>query len=93
MHVGIWAAAKGNQRHHRNITFLVDVNGQQGPTTLGKDIFTFRFNLDTGKFQTGGTDVNYNQNDCTLTGVGASCAYWIEKNHWEFPDDYPVKKF
>ena len=93
MHLGIWAPQKTNQGSQRNIIFLVDVDGQKGPTTLGKDIFTFRLNLDTGKFSTGGNSLNYNQNDCTLTDLGTSCAYWIERNHWEFPDDYPVKKF
>ena len=93
MHLGIWAPAKSNQAISRNIIFLVDVDGKQGPTTLGKDIFTFRYNLDTGKFTTGGDSANYNQNDCTLTGKGTSCADWIERNHWEFPDDYPVKKW
>ena len=95
MHVGIWAPAKSSLIYSgmRKIIFLVDVDGKQGPTTLGKDVFTFTLNLDTGKFTTGGRPVNYNQNDCTLTGQGTSCAYWIERNHWEFPDNYPVKKF
>ena len=91
MHLGIWAPVKNNQGAQRNIIFLVDVDGKQGPTTLGKDIFIFRYNLDTGKFMTGGDSGDYS--DCTLTGAGTACAYWIERNHWEFPDDYPVKKF
>lgn len=93
MHVAIWAPAKVNQLFQKNVIFLVDVNGHQGSTTIGKDVFLFTFELNTGKFKTGGKPANYNQNDCALTDAGRSCAYWIEKNHWEFPDDYPVKDF
>jgi len=94
MHVGIWAPAKVLQpMGWHTIYFIVDVNGQQGPTTLGKDVFTFTMNIDTSKFSAGGRPDNYNTNDCTLSSSGNSCAYWIEKNHWDFPDDYPVKSF
>ena len=93
MNIAIWAPQKSLQYNRRDIVFLVDVDGAKGPTTLGKDIFTFIYNLDTGKFYTGGNTLNYNTNDCITTDAGSSCAYWIERNHWEFPDDYPVKKF
>ena len=93
MHVAIWAPWKNAPTWAQYIYFFVDVDGRRGTTTLGKDIFTFTYNLNTGKFSTGGNTNNYSQSDCTLTGVGASCAYWIERNHWEFPDNYPVKKF
>ena len=93
MHLGIWAPSKGNQSSQRHILFLVDVDGKKGVTKAGHDIFTFAFNLDTGKFTTGTTRSGaYNGNDCINT-KGLSCARAIEQNHWEFPDNYPVKKF
>ena len=94
MHVAIWAPAKVNQAFQRTICFSVDVNGGKGPSTLGKDIFTFRYNIDTEKFMTGGSPSGgINKDDCVLTGKGASCAYIIEQNNWKIPDNYPVKRF
>ena len=91
-----------------NIYFMVDVNGQQGPTTTGVDVFEFTLTKSDGKVITSkphGYNTNWtvaNMLNCTNNkccnvnaneAAGVSCASVIEKNGWEFPDNYPVKKF
>lgn len=77
----------------------IDVNGLQKPNTYGKDIFVFRLNSKTKKFNLDGATLNEEQitsasdrSGCN-TGAGSYagfyCGGWIQKNSWQFPKNYP----
>ena len=89
------------------VWFVVDVNGQQGPTQAGNDVFGFILYGDKNKLETGWgwvssfelpysyyEESNYN-GACNVTAPqsGPACTRIIEHNGWDFPDNYPIKKF
>ena len=81
------------------IVYVVDINGSNGSTTAGKDVFFYTLSFDDWQKLYTGTypsftvaRLTYN-NNCTLTGLGTTCAYRIARNGWRIPDNYPVKKF
>lgn len=93
MDLGIWATAKINQTdsyYGKTVMIVFDVNGKDGPTKAGVDVFWFTLRPYNGELQT-------REGSCdtadTSINSGHGCARLIERNHWEFPDDYPVKKF
>ena len=102
MHLGIRPDI-GNGR----MIFIVDVNGKKGPTKAGDDVYFFYMNISTGQVRTYlNTGISNNLNAIMTSTLyepcnaklsnhsgGLSCARAIELNHWEFPDNYPVKKF
>ena len=111
MDLGIWATARVNQNNSnygRLIQFVFDVNGAQGPTKAGVDIFSFGLYPNINKVVTmapanyhastnwqGMLTTTYNSG-CGLNATnfsGMGCARVIELNGWNFPDNYPVKKF
>ena len=87
--------------------FVVDVNGQQGPTQAGNDVWGFILYGDENKLRTGWGWVSsfnlgysyyisgtYNGACTTSAGMsGLACTRVIEQNGWDFPDNYPIKKF
>ncbi len=78
---------------------LVDVNGLKGPNRLGDDIFTFHLiNNSIAPIPPDGNPKDpTSYNDCTQSYEnnlsGSNCTYNIITNGWQFPDDYPIKKF
>jgi len=67
MHIAIWATGKPVQEHHSQyyVRFLVDINGNQGSSTIGKDIFSFYFNAQSSKLSTGSTAQKGNSQELT----------------------------
>lgn len=56
--------------------FAVDVNGEKGPNTHGKDIFFFGLIRGTGILPAGSSD---NSSDCNRSGHGVTCAAKVIK--------------
>ena len=81
--------------------FVFDVNGKKGPNMLGNDVFKFGVRISTGEV-TGWVSrpyPSYNgplsqvmQYCCSSTNC-TCCAKALILKNWQFPDDYPVKKF
>ena len=82
--------------------FIADINGAKGPNRAGSDIFYFSlyapvYWTDYREAFIGGScnsctfKNNASTKDCHTSGF--DCAYFIQKNGWKLPDDYPVKKF
>ena len=112
MDLGIWATERKNQGNHayrgKRIDFAFDVNGAQGPTKAGVDVFVLSVYPNNNKVVTGSPwnmqastnwqamlTTTYNAG-CGLNAndfSGMGCARVIELNGWNFPDNYPVKKF
>ena len=73
----------------------VDINGDKKPNKLGKDIFVFNYNLDSGKFYPIGANQTRENlledygNRCNKNCTGESCAALIMKDGWRIADDYP----
>jgi len=111
MDLGIWATTRVNQNNSnygRQIRFTFDVNGSQGPTKAGVDVFSFILYPNINKVATmapsnyhastnwQGMMTTTNSYACGLNATnfsGMGCARVIELNNWNFPDNYPVKKF
>lgn len=74
----------GNRVH-----FIVDLNGQKNPNTLGKDIFIFSFDVQKpGRIKPGYSEIWWTDMPeyCdTRSGngwnAGMSCGFWIVRNH------------
>ena len=67
------------------ILYILDVNGNNKPNQIGRDIYYFMLNNDQNSI------VPYydGESDCKKDGYGFSCAYDIISNGWNFPKDYP----
>ncbi len=65
----------------------VDVNGDEGPNVIGRDIFVFVFNnrllLPAGNDKTS-EEVDA---DCSENGTGYYCFSYILRNNWKIKDD------
>ena len=88
--------------------FDVD-GASKGTTTVGEDLFAFMLDNNTGKIETYcsssynqcnnsvqnmlNNTYNWACNKSANSYSGLSCARVIERNGWEFPENYPVKKF
>ncbi len=72
-----------------NGDFIVDLNSQKGPNTLGKDQFVFSFDykqkerIKPGNYENWWTDsANYcDQSDAHGWIAGISCGFWIARYH------------
>ena len=72
-----------------NGDFIVDLNSQKGPNTLGKDQFVFSFDykqkerIKPGNYENWWTDsANYcDQSDAHGWIAGVSCGFWIARYH------------
>lgn len=67
------------------ILYILDVNGNNKPNQIGRDIYYFMLNNDQNSI------VPYydGESDCKKDGYGFSCAYDVIGNGWNFPKDYP----
>ena len=71
--------------------FVLDVNGNAKPNRIGKDIYFLMLKddkLQPSPYSKGNDNITFEQSDCSKTGLGYSCAYYIMQNGWKFPDDY-----
>ena len=113
MDFGVWWSSYTNNATFQNSwpglhRFVFDVNGSQGPTKMGVDVFAFQLGNKTGvvsAMSTWGannnkiTDILNTTTDhggCNTKNTrtaGFACARVLELNSWEFPNNYPVKKF
>ena len=90
------------------IVFHVDINGNEGPRTFGKDVFSFalfrsdvqnrRYTAPNNALYGGFTGYGYyehwlNKSKEKCETHGFYCTKIIQKNGWKIPDDYPVKKW
>ena len=73
-----------------NPNFHVDINGFQGPNTLGKDIFVMRFNLNSRQFEfyKYASSRESALKNCKLYNI-YTCGYLIFLDGWEIKEDYP----
>lgn len=65
----------------------VDVNGNDGPNVVGRDIFVFVYN--NSIFVPAGNDKTAEEveQDCSDTGRGYYCFSYILRNNWQIKDD------
>ncbi|MBP3925217.1 type II secretion system protein [bacterium] len=76
----------------------IDINGYKGPNILGKDVFSFSYNKETGF---GHTKATFDSDRDVLLGKslhqcnkeapngGHACSAVIIRDGWEIKDDYP----
>ena len=95
MDFGVWApSSRAGYGSVTSICFLVDVDGGQGKSIVGKDVFAFSYvdysksgNPKTGTLRAGSCLTNSNDKGYyNYTNL-------IFKNSWKIPEDYPIKKF
>ena len=69
----------------------VDLNGADGPNTMGKDIFYFRTDFSKGLVMSycASNSYEYINRDCSKDGYGFCCATKIMLDGWKIKDDYP----
>lgn len=95
--LNFWA---DNLRGYMNcLNIDIDVNGFKGPNTYGKDIFVFHLDGNTRRFNLYGADLTEAQitnagvrEACSVNGTvyaGFYCGGWIQRNSWQFPENYP----
>ncbi len=87
--------------HKKYAVVFIDVNGQKGPNTLGKDVFSFEYLIDclvprlNGKFVPKHVDLNRatltsdTGGMCNRNQSGDACPALIMKDGWQIKDDYP----
>lgn len=68
----------------------VDINGFHKPNIFGYDLFVFLLDLSKNSVYAVGYDYPNPMTYCT-PGNAWSCAAAIIQNHYEIPDNYPVK--
>ena len=73
--VSLWFGIRGDLNQ---IDFFFDVNGNNSPNTIGKDIFALSYRMGQGLMIDGapGDDTPY-QTHCKLEGLGWGCLYYI----------------
>ncbi len=73
--VSLWFGIRGDLNQ---IDFFFDVNGNNSPNTIGKDIFALSYRMGQGLMIDGapGDDTPY-QTNCKLDGLGWGCLYYI----------------
>ena len=73
--VSLWFGIRGDLNQ---IDFFFDVNGNNSPNTIGKDIFALSYRMGQGLMIDGapGDDTPY-QTNCKLEGLGWGCLYYI----------------
>ena len=69
----------------------VDLNGADGPNTMGKDIFYFKTDFSKGLVMSycASNSYEYINRDCSKNGYGFCCAAKIMLDGWKIKDDYP----
>ena len=72
-------------------TVWVDLNGTDGPNTVGKDVFYFKTDFSTGMVYSNCASKNYEyiNRECSRDGQGLCCAAKIMLDGWKIKDDYP----
>jgi len=79
-----------NTNGKTSIGIYMDINGNKGPNTLGKDIFVLGYSekgIQPAGAESSETTI---KNDCKKGGTGRLCLQYIIQNSWHIPDDYPL---
>ena len=63
-------------------TILVDINGNKGPNTYGRDIFQFKINRKNGSIYAS-NDTHGGSRSCTGSGASLLCLYKIIEDGWK----------
>jgi prepilin-type N-terminal cleavage/methylation domain-containing protein len=74
----------------------VDINGQKGPNTYGRDIFLFNYRVYRGDFaphclttESRTSLLGDSASRCNKNQSGLCCSTLIMKDGWQIADDYP----
>lgn len=73
----------------QNKLVFVDINGNKGSASLGKDIFVFALAAGRGLMPYGFGNTAAINNDCKSNGVGNYCAAKLMNDGWSIGGDYP----
>ncbi len=75
----------------RNI-IIIDINGSEGPNTLGQDVFFLKRIEEEDSIIPYGADLPQSAiaDDCKKNGYGLYCAALIRQNGWKIPKGYPL---
>lgn len=93
--IGYYDLGDGSRRV---FNVAIDINGEQPPNIVGKDIFdtTYGYNISKDKWYRLQMSNYYNRNreellldDCNKNSYGWYCGALIEMDGWEIKDDYP----
>lgn len=73
-------------------TIIYDINGEDGPNVLGKDVFTLLLHEEKGTtpFCAKQNDLSYVKNNCSKNGEGSCCLFKLMNDSWHFKSGYPI---